>query len=439
MSFEDIIAASLPDVKNSPRIWGKDGVRWYSSFDYSGASWDRSPSFESRVAGGGIGPALSRGYHGEHTPISDAELKPFDSFLEEEDIPFENPPTVSSDESDEDVVIVSSIPGSKAQHMDSGSKVQPIDLDVDVAIYENDDMDDVVICENDDAGYDFKCLDRYSSDDECDERATSPERPEDPLETPNSTTSSGSLRNAQEDLDEVLLSELRPLEPTDQIPIEPISVTSDVSSPLPSAETVPIVSVPIPPAQPTTSSEDSDEDDNYAQFIEQNIADSETVPNVESAGPSEDSDEDGMRDYIQRNNPRNPDAKRSNVEDQGANHGAKRRRINPQRIGKSNFKPPSLPRPLYKRPAQVYPKRIVKEQARVYENQETVSVGASAPVNLDRNECFGVPEEIWKEMIDPESPPVADILARSRDASKTGLPTQVTSQQANVRPFELRS
>ena len=33
MSFENIIAASLPNVINTPRIWAKDGARWWSSLD----------------------------------------------------------------------------------------------------------------------------------------------------------------------------------------------------------------------------------------------------------------------------------------------------------------------------------------------------------------------------------------------------------------------
>jgi hypothetical protein len=35
-------------------------------------------------------------------------------------------------------------------------------------------------------------------------------------------------------------------------------------------------------------------------------------------------------------------------------------------------------------------------------------------------------------MLDPDSPPVADILARSKAAFKTRLPTQVSTQQAHL-------
>jgi hypothetical protein len=468
MPFEEVVAASLPNVINTPRIWAKDGARWYSSFDYGSTSWDRSSSFESRVAGGGRGSSLSPAHREEFTPILVPELKPFLSFLEEMDM-VENPPTLSSDESDGDVEIISVVPGSKPQPIDygpkpqpldfgpepqpldfgpesqpidfppkvqlidSGSKVQLIDLDMDdVALFENDDMDVAAICGNDDMGYGHRCLDRDSSNDEYDGRATSPERPEEVLEIPNPTTSSESLGNPQADLDEVVLSEIRPLEPTEQSPLKPTSI--------PSVDTIPFMSVPTPPVEPATSFENSDDD--YAQLLEESIAGCEIFSAVESAEPPESSDGDGFADYLERSIASNCGPKRSISENPGANPGAKRRRNNPPRTGRSNLKPPLMPifrdkerpRPTFSsplRPAQVFPKKTVKEKARVYEKQETTSVTlGSSPVksghNLDRSDSILM--EDAEMMLDHDSPPVAEILARSRDASKsTGLPTQVTS------------
>lgn len=104
MSFVEIIAASLPNVVSARRIWAKDGTRWGSSFDWNGASWDRSPSFEIRVAGGGMVP--------KKVPEKVPEVLSFGEFLEEED--FKNPVAFSSDDSDGDVVVLAVVPGSNA-------------------------------------------------------------------------------------------------------------------------------------------------------------------------------------------------------------------------------------------------------------------------------------------------------------------------------------
>ncbi|KAG0616438.1 hypothetical protein M758_5G115600 [Ceratodon purpureus] len=546
LSFEAIVAASLPNVVNSPKIWAKDGTRWFSSFDYSGPSWEPSPSFESRVAGGGIGPSLSRGHREEHTPILVPELKSFASFLEEEDI-VDDPPALRSDDSDADLIIISVVPGSKAQPIDSGSKMQPIasaskaqpidsaskaqpidsgseaqltdfackaqpiqpactaqpiesgskvqsmdpaskaqpmdlcskpqsmdpgskarpiDLDVDVvAVCENDDMDVVTISDDDDMGYDLKRLDRYSSDDKYDERETSPGRPEGVVETPNPTTSSDSLENPQEELDEVVLSDVRPLEPTDEIPSNPVSVASGVSTPLPSVDTGLSISVPDPAVERATTSENSDDDD-FAQLLEECIAGDDICPTVEPAECSEDSDDD-FAAYLETHIARNCGPKRIMTENHGANPGAKRRRVNLPITGRSSFKPPSVTnfkRPSvtnFKRPSvtnfkspsvsnlrgkemsrpkfpssqsaeQVHTKKAAKEQARVHENRELVAVTlGSSPANdgsnLDGSEAVGLEKFRFRDaemMLDPESPAVAAILARSRDASKTGLATQ---------------
>lgn len=462
MTFQQVVAASLPSVTNPPRIWAKDGIRWYSSF--ISASRDRSFSFESRVAGGSLGLSLSQGHREVRTRISSPELRSFDAFLEEEGIV--NPSSSSPDERDEDVVEIPVV---------SGSKAQPIVLD----------MDDVAICENDHMPeIDIKYLDRYSSD-ESDERATNPERVEDVWDNPNPTSSSKSLGNHDEDLDEVVFSDLHSVKPTDRSPSKLFHVASDVSSPSPSVQTIPLVPatvqtiplvpVTVPTVELATSSENSDVDD-FALYLEQSIDVPVTAPTVEPATSSENPDGDGFADYLERSIAENGcakpsiaekhGAKRSFAENHGAkrsteNHGVKRRRLNPQRIGgpqlkfsfpdlwsKRRLKTKLSPRAVLPRTEQRRLNKTVKEQATVYpsENLETVRATlASFPVKGGKNHAritttgLEVYADELEVLLIDESPVVSvrDILAQSKEASKTGLPPQVTIQLAIVCPFEV--
>jgi len=430
MSFRQFIAASLSGAIKPPRIWAKDGSRWYSSLDHVSISRDRSFSLESSVAGGRLS-------HREES--KSPELRSFDAFLKEEGIV--NPSSLSFNVRDEDVFDIPDV---------SGSKKQPIVLDVDdVAICEDDQMPDNGI----------KYLDRYSSD-ESDERATSPERVKDVWDNPNPTSSSENLGNPDEDLDEVVVSDLHSLKPADRSLLKPISVTPDVSSPSPSVQTISLVPVTVQPVELAAPSEDSDVD--YAEYLEQSIDVPVTAPTDEPATSSENSDGDGLADYLERSISKSSCAKQSIAEYHGTkrnitgkhgakrrtaeNRGAKRRRFNPdvkfsfQEIcGKGRLKTKPSPRTVLQRTEQFRLKKTVKEQATVYpsENRETVrAIIASFPVkggrNLDRIATTGLEEyadELEGLLID-ESPniTVREILARSKEASKTGLSPQVTIQ-----------
>lgn len=493
MSFQQVVAASLPDVTNPRTIWAKDGLRWHSSLDVISASRDRSSSFESsRVAGGSSGPSLSLSYREEHAPNLNLlpELRPFDAFLEEEGIL--HPPSLSPNDGDKDVVY---IPGSKAQ---------PIILDTDdVAISENDHLPDI----------DMKYLDRYSSD-ESDERATSPEEVDDVWDNANPTSRSESLGNPDEDIDDVVLAELHSLRPTDGSPSKPISLTLDVSSPSPSVQTVPLVPNPVQtvPLAPQTvqtipqaiPSEDSDAD-SFTQYLEQNI-DVSVTPTHEPATSSGNFDWDVFGDYLEQNIARDSCAKENIAEKHGAkrnidgkhgakrstagnrvvkqitagnegvkrstagseaakrstaeNHGAKRRRLNPPPKGGANpkFLFPEFgtkgrlrkklsPRAILQQAEHLRSKKTVKEQATVLPSEYLEPVSAtldSSPVNggkiLDKFATTDLEyadelEGLLVEESRPES--VRAILDRSKEVSKSGRPPQVIIQLVIVCQYEL--
>ncbi|XP_024365304.1 uncharacterized protein [Physcomitrium patens] len=426
ITFQQVVSASLPSVTNIPRVWAKDGILWCSSFcDYSDTSRRRSLSFESRVAGGNSGPSLSQGPEEPTSVPGSLPLVSFDSFLAEEGI-------ILSDGKDEDDLIVSPVPNSYAPIPASGgevsdeddvillsgnsfhapvppsrdgvkpfpvlnaSKTQPIVFDIN----DETDVEEVVpktIPQKEDTTEmpDFAFIERYSSD----EMEQSSEKLED---VSNTAETSG---NSDEDLDELVLSKIPFSKPGGQSPLKPMSVTSDMSSPLPSFRDVPFGPETSPIVEPATFSENSDEHVN-ADYIERTIAGSRV---------------------------------------------AKRRLVNNQTTCRENLNPPFTSRfqtqgrpkkKLLSRAGQQCPEQgclnnAVKEQVKVYASEqfETLGMALIRPSvkggkRLNNIDTMGVKEfaDDLKGHPLTVSPVMPDILARSKDGSKTGLLKQLLRQ-----------